>query len=193
MFATNCRIVTAGEYDVSGGADNTWTLTMKPTILAAAENPRPLDRSIDNHHRSREQASEWSEPVNCSLRPGRFIRFSSSFRVVGRSGSGVRDIIQVDFDAYRNMRSREKAQAATPASKRRWLPWVARFLQTRILMHGDSQDNVSGGGDRVFLLKRVSIVGGNDFRDAQRNRDQRHRQAGRETSCLTNDGGPAIL
>ena len=35
-----------------------------------------------------------------------------------------------------------------------------------ILLHGDSQGVAADGTDHVFLLKRVSIVGGSDFRDA---------------------------
>ena len=71
-------------------------------------------------------------------------------------------------------------QAGNPRSGRQRVPdrsrrdggAAARFLRTKILVHGAA---TGSGADEVWVLKRAAIVEGADFRDAQPSRDENGR------------------
>jgi preprotein translocase subunit SecD len=170
------------EYDVSGGADNTWTLTMKPTILAALKS-KTVDRSIDTIT-DRVNKLGVSEPV---VAPYGLGDYQILVELPGVDDPDrVRDIIQSTSTLTVHA---VEGSAGGYASEQEALATLGGSVPPdEILMHGDSQDNVSGGQDRVFLLKRVSIVGGNDFRDASAIGTNDSGKQG-VNFVLTNDGG----
>jgi len=171
------------QYDVSGGgADNTWTLTMKPSVLADLRS-KTVDRSIDTI-RDRVDKLGVSEPVIQKYGLG------EDQILVELPGvddpDRVRDIIQststLTVHAVEGSASGYSSEQEALASLGGVVP------PDEILLHGDSQGITSDGQDHVFLLKRVSIVGGNDFRDASA---MGANDTGKQgvNFVLTNDGG----
>jgi len=170
------------EYDVSGGSDNSWTLTMKPTVLADLKS-KTVDRSIDTIT-DRVNKLGVSEPIIQKYGLG------ENQILVELPGvddpDRVRDIIQststLTVHAVEGSASGYASEQEALASMGGAVP------PDEILLHGDSQGTSSDGQDHVFLLKRVSIVGGNDFRDASAIGANDTGKQG-VNFVLTNDGG----
>jgi preprotein translocase subunit SecD len=149
------------EYDVSGGgADNTWTLTMKPSQLLELQN-KTVDQAIDTI-RDRVDKLGVSEPVIQKYGLG------DNQILVELPGvdnpDQVRDIIQstsqLQVHAVEGNANGYASEAEALSSLGGAVP------ADQELLHGDSQGATSDGQDHVFLVRRVSIVGGRDFRDA---------------------------
>jgi len=148
------------EYDISHASDNTWSLTMKPTILADLKK-KTVTQTIDTIQ-DRVNSLGVSEPVIAPYGLGEneilveLPGVDDPDRVRGIIQSTSRlEVHSVEGNAGGYATEQEALQSlggAVPADE--------------ILLHGDVQDRSSDGGDRVYLLKRVSIVGGKDFRDA---------------------------
>ena len=149
------------EYDVSGGgADGSWTLTMKATQLAELKN-KSVDQAIDTI-RDRVDKLGVSEPVIQKYGLG---DYQILVELPGVSDlSRVRDIISS------TSRLSVHEVAGNPqgySSEQDALTSLGGAIPPdQILLHGDSQGLSSDGQDHLFLVKRVSIVGGSDFRDA---------------------------
>ncbi len=149
------------EYDVTGGGpDGAWTLTMKPTQLADLQT-RTVDQTIDTI-RDRVDKLGVSEPVIQKYGLG------ENQILVELPGvddpDRVRDIIQ----STSRLEVHEVAgNSAGYASEQEALASLGGAVPPdQMLLHGDSQGLTSDGQDHIFLVKRVSIVGGKDFRDA---------------------------
>ncbi len=149
------------EYDVTGGGpDGTWTLTMKPTQLTDLQT-RTVDQTIDTI-RDRVDKLGVSEPVIQKYGLG------ENQILVELPGvddpDRVRDIIQ----STSRLEVHEVAgNSAGYASEQEALTSLGGAVPPdQMLLHGDSQGLASDGQDHIFLVKRVSIVGGKDFRDA---------------------------
>jgi preprotein translocase subunit SecD len=150
------------QYDITSGSDNSVTLTMKPTELTALED-KTVTQAIDTI-RSRVDSLGVSEPV---IAPYGLGEHQILVELPGVSDLGrVRDIIQstsqlsvheVVGNSGTGFASEQEALASLGGN----LP------PDEIILSGDPQNSGSGGGaDQYFILKRVSIVGGLDFRDA---------------------------
>jgi preprotein translocase subunit SecD len=171
------------EYDLSGGgADNTWTLTMKPSVLAALKT-KTVEQAIDTI-RDRVDKLGVSEPViqQYGLGDNQIL-----LELPGVSDpEQVRNIIQAS--------SRLEVHEVTGSSQGYGSEQDALASvggappPDEELLHGDSQGLTSDGQDHVFRLKRVSIVGGQDFRDASA---MSANDAGKQgvNFVLTNAGG----
>ena len=148
------------EYDIAGGANNTVTLTMKPTQLTALED-KTVTQAIDTI-RSRVDSLGVSEPV---IAPYGLGEHQILVELPGVSDlNRVRDIIQSTsqlsvHEVVGNGSGFATEQEAL-ASAGGTLPPDEEILS------GDSQAGSSAGHDEFFVVKRVSIVGGLDFRDA---------------------------
>ena len=150
------------QYDITSGSDNSVTLTMKPTELTALED-KTVTQAIDTI-RSRVDSLGVSEPV---IAPYGLGEHQILVELPGVSDLGrVRDIIQstsqlsvheVVGNSGTGFASEQEALASLGGN----LP------PDEIILGGDAQNSGSSGGpDQFFILKRVSIVGGLDFRDA---------------------------
>jgi len=148
------------EYDIAGGANNTVTLTMKPSELTALED-KTVTQAIDTI-RSRVDSLGVSEPV---IAPYGLGEHQILVELPGVSDlNRVRDIIQSTSQLSvhevvgtgQGFTSEQEALASVGGN----LP------PDEVILSGDSQGSTSGGPDEFFVLKRVSIVGGLDFRDA---------------------------
>ena len=149
------------EYDLTGGsAEQSFTLTMKPTQLLDLEN-RTVDQAIDTI-RDRVDKLGVSEPKIERYGLG---DFQILVELPGVSDPDrVRDIISSTSqlsvheveDNSNGYASEQEALAAVSGN----LPPDEEIL------HGDSQGLGSDGQDHYWIVKRLSIVGGKDFRDA---------------------------
>ena len=149
------------EYDVHSGGDNSWTLTIKPTVLAELES-KAVDQSIETI-RDRVDKLGVSEPVIQKYGLG------ENQILVELPGidnlDQVKDIIQSTsrlevHEVASNSASGFATEAEALASVNGVLP------PDEVMLHGDSQGSSSDNSDHIFIVKRVSIVGGKDFRDA---------------------------
>ena len=171
------------EYDVSGGgADNSWTLTMKPSVLAALRS-KTVDRSIDTI-RDRVDKLGVSEPVIQKYGLG---EDQILVELPGVDNPDrVRDIIQ--STSTLTVHAVEGSPGGYASEQEALGSLGGTVPPDQILMHGDSQGLSPDGQDHVYLLKRVSIVGGNDFRDASAIGTNDTGKQG-VNFVLTNDGG----
>ncbi len=149
------------EYDVHSGGDNSWTLTIKPTVLAELES-KAVDQSIETI-RDRVDKLGVSEPVIQKYGLG------ENQILVELPGidnlDQVKDIIQSTsrlevHEVASNSASGFATEAEALASVNGVLP------PDEVMLHGDSQGSSADNSDHIFIVKRVSIVGGKDFRDA---------------------------
>jgi len=149
------------EYDVHSGSDNSWTLTIKPTVLAELES-KAVDQSIETI-RDRVDKLGVSEPVIQKYGLG------ENQILVELPGidnlDQVKDIIQSTSRLeVHEVASNSAAGFATEAEA---LASVNGVLPPdEVMLHGDSQGSTTDNADHIFIVKRVSIVGGKDFRDA---------------------------
>ena len=148
------------EYDIAGGANNTVTLTMKPSQLTALED-KTVTQAIDTI-RSRVDSLGVSEPV---IAPYGLGEHQILVELPGVSDlNRVRDIIQSTSQLSVH---EVVGNGSGFASEQEALASVGgNPPPDEEVLGGDSQGSSSRGPDEYFLVKRVSIVGGLDFRDA---------------------------
>jgi preprotein translocase subunit SecD len=148
------------EYDIASGPNNTVTLTMKPTQLTALED-KTVTQAIDTI-RSRVDSLGVSEPVIAPYGLGQYQILvelpgvSDLARVQGIIQSTSQLSVHEVVGNGGGFASEQEALASVGGN----LPPDEEILS------GDPQGSSSGGPDQFFILKRVSIVGGLDFRDA---------------------------
>jgi preprotein translocase subunit SecD len=183
------------EYDLLGGANNTWTLTMKPAALNDLKT-RTVDQSIEAI-RNRVDSLGVSEPV---IQRNGMGNDQILVQLPGVDDPGrVKEIIQSTarlelrqgFGSQSGYDSEEDARKSFPGGV---LP------PNTVLLHG-----VGGGGDRqerVFIVGRVPVVSGTDIKDARPSTDQQGRPdvtfnltaaAGKKFGAFTaahNENGP---
>ena len=149
------------EYDIASNSnDHSFTLTMKPSVLADLES-RTLDQSIETI-RDRVDRLGVSEPV--------IQRYGLGANEILVELPGVEDLDRIKDIIQSTSRLEVHEVAGNPdgyASEQEAMTSLGGAIPPdEYLVHGDPQGVSSDGSDRVFLLKRVSIVGGRDFRDA---------------------------
>ncbi|WP_263355713.1 protein translocase subunit SecD [Acidicapsa ligni] len=149
------------EYDIaslSGG--NGFTLTMKPSLLADLES-KAVDQSIDTI-RDRVDQLGVSEPE--------IQRYGLGENQILVELPGIDNLDRVSDIIQSTSRLEVHEVTGDPqgyASEQEALTSVNGSLPPdELILHGDSQGITSDSQDHVFRLKRVSIVGGRDFRDA---------------------------
>lgn len=149
------------EYDIASNSnDHSFTLTMKPSQLADLES-RTLDQSIETI-RDRVDRLGVSEPV--------IQRYGLGANEILVELPGVEDLDRIKDIIQSTSRLEVHEVAGNPDGYNNEQEAMAGLggviPPDEYLVHGDPQGVSSSGSDRVFLLKRVSIVGGRDFRDA---------------------------
>jgi preprotein translocase subunit SecD len=145
------------EYDVSGGSDNTWTLTMKPSQVTELQT-KTVDQSIETI-RDRVDKLGVSEPViqKYGLGDNQILVELPGISDLDRVSSIIQSTSQLRMlEVAGNVQGYANDQEAL-ASLGGVVP------PDQMLLPGTSTGD---GPDQVFLVKRVSIVGGKDFRDA---------------------------
>lgn len=169
----------SNEYDVSGGSDNTFTLTMKPNIQAALEK-KTVSQAIETI-RDRVDTLGVSEPV--------IQEYGLGANQILVELPGIDDLDRVKSIIQSTARLSIHAVEGGPfPDEQAALASVGGTLPAdQMMMHGSA--TVAGSdSDSVYVLQRVSVVAGNDFRSADPNTNQNTGQ--RIVSfTLTNEAG----
>jgi preprotein translocase subunit SecD len=155
------------EYDFVGGADNTWTLTMKPSAVNDLKT-RTVEQSIEAI-RTRVDTLGVSEPT---IQENGMGNNQILVQLPGVDDPGrVKDIIQSTArlelrQGFDNANGYPSEQAALAAHNNVLPPGT-------VMLHG-----VAGGNDqqdRVFIVSRIPVVSGTDIRDARPSTDSNGR------------------
>jgi preprotein translocase subunit SecD len=164
-------------YTITGDEDNNWTLTMKPTEVQSVEQ-RALQNSIETI-RQRVDAMGVTQPTIEQYNLG------SNQILVELPGvddlSKVRDIIQstARLEIHLVLGGPFASEQAALQSLGGTLP-----PEDEILPYGGTEEDLAG---QYYVLQRISVVEGNDFRDAQPSVDENGRPDA--TFILTRNAG----
>jgi preprotein translocase subunit SecD len=152
------------EYDLVGGANNTWTLTMKPAAITDLKT-RAVDQSIEAI-RNRVDQLGVSEPVIQRNGMGnnqilvQLPGVDDPGRVKGIINSTARLELRQGFDGPEGYATEQEALQRHSGL----LP------PNTVMLHG-----IAGGADhsdKVFIVARVPVVAGTDIRSAEPSTDQ---------------------
>ncbi|MGA2537670.1 MAG: protein translocase subunit SecD [Terracidiphilus sp.] len=170
----------SSEYDLTGGgSDNTWTLTMKPSVETALEQ-KTVDQAIETIT-DRVNALGVSEPVVAPYGLGKYqiLVDLPGIDDLDRVKSIIQATARLEIHAVVGgpYKDEQEALAGTGGS----LP------PDEMMLHGSGSLATGSDADAVYVLKRISVVAGNEFRSADQGTDQNGRPAVHFT--LTNDAG----
>ena len=145
------------EFDISGGSDNSLTMTMKPSVLSELKS-KTVTQAIETI-RDRVDKLGVSEPV---IAPYGLGEYQILVELPGVSDlDRIRDIIQ-STSRLEVHEVAGSAQGYTSEAEAQ----ASGLQPDEVVMKGHPDSVSSDGTDRYFRLKRISIVGGRDFRDA---------------------------
>jgi preprotein translocase subunit SecD len=167
------------EYNLSSGADNIWTLTMKPQMLSDLKN-KAVTQAIETI-RNRIDSLGVSEPT---IQEHGLGQYQILVQLPGVDDPGrVKDIMQSTamLEIKQVLGGPYPSDQAALQDKGGVLPPDA------ILMSGHGAPGAGAGEQSWYLVSRVSAVRGKDLRDAQPGTDQNGQPNVRFT--LTGEGG----
>jgi preprotein translocase subunit SecD len=170
----------SNEYDLAGGGgDNTWTLTMKPNVRTALEQ-KTVDQAIETIT-DRVNSLGVSEPVVSPYGLGK--------NEILVELPGISDLEQVKSIIQSTARLEIHAVVGGPfKDEQEAMSSTGGALPTdEMMLHGSGSLATGSDADAVYVLKRVPVVAGNEFRSADPGTDQNGRRAVHFT--LTNDAG----
>jgi preprotein translocase subunit SecD len=170
----------SNEYDLAGGgADNTWTLTMKPTIETALEK-KTVQQAIEAI-RDRVDSLGVSEPLiqEYGLGDYQILVELPGIDDLDRVKSIIQSTARLEIHAVVGGPYKDEAEAA--ASVGGVVP------SDQVMVHGSGALATGSDADSVYILQRVSVVAGSDFRSADPGTDQNGLRNVRFT--LTNEAG----
>ncbi len=152
------------EYNLSSGADNTWTLAMKPQMLSDLKN-KAVTQAIETI-RNRIDALGVSEPT---IQEHGLGQYQILVQLPGVDDPGrVKDIMQSTamLEIKQVLGGPYPSEQAALQDKGGILPADA------ILLPGHAAPGTPAGEQAWYLVSRVSAVRGKDLRDAQPSTDQ---------------------
>src|SRR5208282_1077633 len=167
------------EYDVTGGADNSWNLSMKPSLLTDLKN-KAVTQAIETI-RNRIDALGVSEPEIEEHGLGQYQILVQLPDV--DDPARVKDIMQSTamLEIKQSLGGPYPSEQAALQEKGGVIPSDA------ILLPGHNAPGTQSEGPAFYLVSRVSAVSGKDLRDAQPSRDQNGQPS--VSFTLTGDGG----
>jgi preprotein translocase subunit SecD len=167
------------EYDVSGGAENTWNISMKPQQLAELKN-KAVTQAIETIRNRIDQLGV-SEPTIQEHGLGQYQILVQLPDV--DDPARVKDIMQSTamLEIKQELGGPYSSEQAALQDKGGVLPPDA------ILLPGHSMPGAVSEGQAWYLVSRVSAVSGKDLRDAQPSRDQNGQPS--VSFTLTGEGG----
>jgi preprotein translocase subunit SecD len=169
------------EYDVTGGADNTWNLAMKPSNLADLKS-KAVTQAIETI-RNRIDALGVSEPT---IQEHGLGQYQILVQLPGVDDPGrVKDIIQ--STAMLEIKQSLGGPYPTQQAALQAQPQPGILPSDAILLQGHRMPGAQSGEDAWYLVSRVSAVSGKDLRDARPDRDQNGQPDVKFT--LTSEGG----
>jgi len=152
------------EYEITGGADNSWNLSMKPQLLSDLKN-KAVTQAIETI-RNRIDALGVSEPA---IEPHGLGTYQILVQLPDVDDPArVKDIMQSTamLEIKQSLGGPYPSQQAALQEKGGVIPADA------LLLPGHSVPGVDTGGEAWYFVSRVSAVSGKDLRDAQPSRDQ---------------------
>jgi preprotein translocase subunit SecD len=170
----------SGEYDVSGGgADSSFTLTMKPMVVTALEK-KTVQQAIETI-RDRVDTLGVSEPKieEYGLGKNQILVELPGIDDLDRVMSIIQSTARLEIHAVVGGPYKDDQEAlasvggAVPADEQ--------------LVHGSGTVGAGSDSDSVYVVHRISVVSGTDFRSADQGTDQNGRRNVRFT--LTNEAG----
>jgi preprotein translocase subunit SecD len=170
----------SSEYDVTGGgSDNNFTITMKPNIVRAL-NEKTVEQAIETI-RDRVDALGVSEPViqAYGLGDNQILVELPGISDLDRVKALIQDTSRLEIHAV--VGGPYQDEQAALASVGGALPGDQQIV------HGSGALANGSDADSVYILQRVSVVAGSQFRSADPGTDQNGRRNVRFT--LTNEAG----
>jgi preprotein translocase subunit SecD len=168
------------EYDVTGGPDNSWNLSMKPSSLSDLKT-KAVGQAIETI-RNRVDALGVSEPT--IEQHGAGGQYQILVQLPGVDDFGrVKDIIQSTamLEIKQSLGGPYPSEQAAMQDKGGIIPADA------VLLPGHSMPGAEAEGQAWYFVSRISAVSGKDLRDAQPGRDPNGQPS--VTFSLTGDGG----
>ena len=164
------------DYDITGGAQNTWTLAMKPASLNELKD-KAVTQAIDTI-RTRIDALGVSEPT---IEPHGMGQYQILVQLPGIDDSGrVKDIMQ----STAMLEIKQMTDGPYPSEQAALQAKGGVVPADSILLPGQC---ANGTEQTWCFVSRVSAVSGKDLRDAQASTDQNGQPS--VTFSLTGDGG----
>jgi preprotein translocase subunit SecD len=167
------------QYDISGGADNSWTLTLKPSQIADIQK-RTLSQAIDTI-RERIDKLGVNEPVIQEYNLG------ANQILVELPGVDDLDRIKTVIQSTARLEIHQVLGGPFPDESAALQSVGGAVPSDQELIRGSSQVSSETGGDQYWLLKRISEVAGSDFRSADPSQDENGRPD--VTFILTSEAG----
>jgi len=152
------------EYDITGGSDNSWNISMKPSNLADLKS-KAVTQAIDTI-RNRIDALGVSEPT---IQEHGLGQYQILVQLPGVDDPArVKDIMQSTamLEIKQSLGGPYPSEQAAMQDKGGVIPSDA------LLLPGHNMPGADTGGQAWYLVSRVSAVNGKDLRDAQPSRDQ---------------------
>jgi preprotein translocase subunit SecD len=168
------------DYDVTGGsADNTWTLTMKPNVETALEQ-KTVDQAIETIT-DRVNSLGVSEPVIAPYGLGKYqiLVDLPGIDDLDQVKSIISTTARLEIHAVVGGPYKDEQEAAAGNS--------GGLSPDEEMLHGSGSLATGSDADAVYVLKRIPVVAGDQFRSADPGTDQNGRPAVHFT--LTNDAG----
>ena len=171
------------EYDLNSGAENSWTLSMKPAQLTELKN-RAVTQAIETIRNRIDQLGV-SEPV---IEEHGLGQYQILVQLPGVDDPArVKEIMQSTamLEIRQSMGGPYPSEAAAMEAHNGLLPPDSVLLKGNPV--GSKQSEENPGGEAYYLVSRASAVTGRDLRDAQPGRDENGRPMVRFS--LTGEGG----
>ncbi len=167
------------EYDITGGAQDTWNLSMRPSNLSDMKN-RAVSQAIETIRNRIDQLGV-SEPT---IEEHGLGQYQILVQLPGVDDPGrVKDIMQSTamLEIKQQLGGPYPSEQAAMQDKGGVLPADA------ILLPGHAMPGTPDEGQAWYLVSRVSAVSGKDLRDAQPSSDQNGQPS--VSFTLTGEGG----
>jgi len=167
------------EYDITGGAQDTWNLSMRPSNLSDMKN-RAVSQAIETIRNRIDQLGV-SEPT---IEEHGLGQYQILVQLPGVDDPGrVKDIMQSTamLEIKQQLGGPYPSEQAALQDKGGVLPADA------ILLPGHAMPGTPDEGQAWYLVSRVSAVSGKDLRDAQPSSDQNGQPS--VSFTLTGEGG----
>jgi preprotein translocase subunit SecD len=154
----------SNEYDISGGSDNGYTLTMKPSVQSSLES-KTVQQAIETI-RDRVDSLGVSEPV--------IQEYGLGANQILVELPGIDDLDRVKSIIQSTARLSIHAVVGGPfPDEQAALSSVGGNLPAdQMMVHGSGAMATGSDSDSVYILQRVSVVAGNDFRSADPSTNQ---------------------
>jgi len=167
------------EYDLNSGAENSWTVSMKPQALAELKN-RAVTQAIETIRNRIDQLGV-SEPT---IQEHGLGQYQILVQLPGVDDPArVKEIMQSTA-----MLEIKQAIAGPYSSRDQALQENNGVLPPdTVLLPGNSRASGENGGETWYVVSRASAISGRDLRDAQPSRDQEGQPA--VSFTLTGEGG----